>query len=81
MRQYGLHFKVGEIPSSMKKVYGCDEIPQVGIDADIIMEGGLQVQNIVVIGLCIQIRDGHIKVEVLEKIQITLTVVIHRSFP
>ena len=45
------------------------------------VQRGFQMQSVVVIDGDVQIRDGHTGVEVFEKIQITLPIVVGRALP
>ena len=73
-----LHLEVGEIALIHKEVQGSDQVPQIRIDADIIIKSGFQMKHIVLIRRCINVLDRHFRIEIFIKLGIALPVVIDR---
>jgi hypothetical protein len=57
-----------------------DKISQIRVDADIVLQSGFKMQDIVLIALLVDILDRHLRVEELIEIQIALPVMIDSSF-
>ena len=75
-----LHLEVGEIALIHKEVQGSDQVPQIRIDADIIIKSGFQMKHIVLIRRCINVLDRHLGVEELIELHVALPIVIDSTF-
>ena len=76
-----LHLEVGNIALIHEEMDSRYEVTKIRIDADIVIQSRFQMQNVVLIGLFINILDRHLRVEVFIKLRIALLVVIDRFLP
>ena len=74
-----LHLEVWNITLVHKEMQGRDQISKIGIDADVVMKRCLEMQNVVLIGLLVNVLDWHLRVKVFIEMQITLPIVSYCS--
>ena len=74
-----LHLKVRKPPLIHEEMDSRYEVTKIGIDTDVIIESRFEVQNVVLIGLLVDILDRYLRVEVFIELRVALLIMIDRS--
>ena len=77
---YCLHFEVWQPAFTHEEMNGRYKVSQIRIDTDVVMKNLLKMNNVVLIGLFVNIFNRHLGVKVLIEIQVALSIMIDSSF-
>ena len=76
-----LHLEMWKIALIHEKMDSRYEVPKIRINTDIVIQSRFQMQNVILIGLLINVLNRRLRVEVFKELRVALLIVIDRPLP